>query len=133
MSNARDPSFSNAESRACSRKISAAERYSNPLAKPMRRATPQTMRQSGRLSPAGARNGRCREMRRSELVTVPDFSPHAAAGSSTSAHRVVSVCRTQSDTTTSGQRASASPIRSASGMLTTGFVAMIQTALMRPS
>ncbi len=28
-------------------------------------------------------NARCREMRRSELVTVPDFSPQACAGSST--------------------------------------------------
>ncbi len=71
-------------------------------------------------------------MRRSEFVTVPDFSPHVAAGSSTWAQRVVSVSRTQSETTTSSARASARRTRSASGMLTTGFVDMIQTALTSP-
>ena len=48
-------------------------------------ATSQMMRQSARASPGIGRNGLCREMRRSELVTVPSFSPQAAAGSRTSA------------------------------------------------
>ena len=43
-------------------------------------------------------------MQRSELVTVPSFSPHAAAGSNTCARAVVSVAATQSDTTTNSQR-----------------------------
>ena len=89
---------------------------------------PIGLRLAGR--PAGS--CRCREMRRSEFVTVPDFSPHAAAGSSTCAQRVVSVSRTQSETTTSSQRSSARRTRSASGMLTTGFVDMIQMALTSP-
>ena len=98
----------------------------------MRRATSQTIRQSGRAEPGAGRNGRCREIRRSELVTVPSFSPHAVAGSSTWAWRVVSVCRMQSDTTTRSQ-SSAARARSASGRLTSGLVDMIQTALMRRS
>ena len=88
-----------------------------------------TIHQSGCASPGTGRKLRCREMRRSEFVTVPDFSPHVAAGSSTCAQRVVSVSRTQSETTTSSQRSSARRTRSASGMLTTGFVDMIQMAL----
>ena len=50
----------------------------------MRRATSVTIHQSGRASPGTGKKRRCREMRRSEFVTVPDFSPHAAAGSNTS-------------------------------------------------
>ena len=71
-------------------------------------------------------------MRRSELVTVPSFSPHPVAGSSTWAQAVVSVFSMQSDTTTSSQRASARRTRSASGRLTTGLVAMIHTAFTAP-
>ena len=49
---------------------------------------PRTIRQSGRASlAAAARNARWREMRRSELVTVPSFSPQAAAGSTMRARR----------------------------------------------
>ena len=47
--------------------------------------------QSGRASPGAGRKARWREMRRSELVTVPSFSPQAAAGSRTWAWRIVSV------------------------------------------
>ena len=66
----------------------------------MRRATCVTIHQSGLASPGDARNGRWREMRRSELVTVPSFSPQAAAGSSTCAPAVmVSFDSTLSDTT----------------------------------
>ena len=71
-------------------------------------------------------------MRRSELVTVPSFSPQPVAGSSTCAQAAVSVCAMQSDTTTSSQRASARRTRSASGRLTTGLVAMIHTAFTSP-
>ena len=46
----------------------------------MRRATCVTIHQSGLASPGGGRNARWREIRRSELVTVPSFSPQAAAG-----------------------------------------------------
>ena len=64
---------------------------------------------------------------------MPSFSPHAVAGSSTWAWRVVSVCRMQSDTTTRSQASSAARARSTSGRLTSGLVDMIQTALMRRS
>ena len=72
-------------------------------------------------------------MRRSELVTVPSFSPQPVAGSSTWASRVVSVCAMMSETTTKGQAAIAAATRPASGMVTAGFVQMIQSALIRPS
>ena len=83
--------------------------------------------------PGAGRNGRCREMVRSEFVTVPSFSPQASAGSSTCASAAVSVFAITSDTTTSSQLRSACFTLSASGRLTTGLVAMIHTALMRPS
>jgi hypothetical protein len=67
----------------------------------MRRATCETIHQSGRASPGTGKKRLCREIRRSEFVTVPDFSPQAAAGNKMSAQRVVSVSRTQSETTTS--------------------------------
>ena len=55
-------------------------RQSPSAAPPARRSTsPAAPR------PAAAGTARCREMRRSELVTVPSFSPQAAAGSSTCA------------------------------------------------
>ncbi len=63
---------------------------------------------------------------------MPSFSPHAAAGNSICASTEVSVRATQSETTTSSQRRNASRARSAFGRLTTGLVAMIHTALMRP-
>ena len=50
-----------------------------------RRAKSTAICQSCRDSPSGASAARTREMRRSELVTVPSFSPHVVAGSSTSA------------------------------------------------
>ena len=71
-------------------------------------------------------------MQRSELVTVPSFSPQPRAGSSTCANAVVSVFSITSETITNSQRDSARLTLSASGRLTTGLVAMIQTALMRP-
>ena len=58
---------------------------SKALPKPMRVADVADDPPVGRASPGSGRKGLWREMRRSELVTVPSFSPHAAAGSSTSA------------------------------------------------
>lgn len=99
----------------------------------MRRATSLMMSQSGRTSPGGGRNGFCREIRRSEFVTVPDLSPQAAAGSRMSAWRDVSVCRITSETTTNSHRASAAATFAAAGMLLAGFVPMIHTAMTRRS
>ena len=98
----------------------------------MAAATSLMIHQSGRACPGGGWNARWREMQRSELVTVPSRSPQLAAGSTMSATAVVSVS-VMSDTTTSSQRASAARTRSASGRLTTGLVAMIHSALIRPS
>ena len=47
--------------------------------------------QSCRASPGGGTAARTREMRRSELVTVPSFSAQLVAGSNTSANSAVSV------------------------------------------
>src|SRR5579872_7052530 len=89
ISKSRLPSFSNADSAACSRKIAAGEEKSNADPKPSRLATSQTIHQSGFASPGGGRNARWREIRRSELVTVPDFSPQASAGNSTCAPELI--------------------------------------------
>ncbi len=84
----RGASFSKPDSAACSRKIvGRALDKQTPACQPMRCATSAIIHQSGRASPGGGRNARCREMQRSELVTVPSFSPHAAAGRTISAKR----------------------------------------------
>ena len=72
-------------------------------------------------------------MHRSELVTVPSFSPHAAAGSAMCARLTVSLEATFSDTTSSSSRDSASRTASARGSDTAGLVPMTHSALMRPS
>ena len=69
------------------------------LAGPSRRATSAMIHQSWRASPGGGRNGRWREMPRSELVTVPFFSPQASAGRRMRQASTVSLARTASDTT----------------------------------
>ena len=75
----------------------------------MRRATCVTIHQSGLASPGGGRNARWREIRRSELVTVPSFSPQAAAGRRMCAPAsTVSFAMTFSDTTNSSSLPSAS-------------------------
>ena len=89
--------------------------------------------QSCRAAPAGARKGRWRLIRRSELVTVPSFSPQPVAGRRTWARRVVSVSAIMSETTTKSQPLIAAATRSASGIETAGLVQMIQSALIRPS
>ena len=85
MSKTRRPSFSNPESAACSRKIAAGPFQAKSSAQPIRRATSANIHQSGLACPGARRNGRWREMRRSELVTVPLFSPQPLAGSRTCA------------------------------------------------
>ena len=90
------------------------------------------MRQSGRASPGAGRKARWRLIRRSEFVTVPDFSPHPAAGNSTSASFAVSVSANMSDTATKGVALIASRTASASGIETAGLVDMTQRALISP-
>ena len=70
---------------------------------------------------------------RSELVTVPSFSPQPAAGRSTCARRAVSVAAHISLTATKSHLAMALATRSASGMETAGLVCRIHSALIRPS
>jgi len=113
--------------------MSAGEVKPKASAKPKRCATADTIHQSGRHSPGEGRNARWREMRRSELVTVPSFSPQAAAGKSTWAPAfTVSLERTFSDTTKSSSCLSASRMAPARGSETAGFVAMTQSALISP-
>ena len=99
----------------------------------MRRATSVTIHQSGLASPGAGRNGRWREMRRSELVTVPSFSPQAAAGSRTCAPAfTVSFASTFSETTNSSSFLSASRTWPARGSETAGLVAITHSALILP-
>src|SRR3546814_9468399 len=70
---------------------------------------------------------------RSLFVIVPSISPPPSAGNLTWAKRAGSVWAIQSETTTSGQAASASRTSEASGIDTAGLVAMIHSALIRPS
>ncbi|MNE33277.1 hypothetical protein D3C80_1269340 [compost metagenome] len=62
--------------------------------------------QSGFASPGAGKNARWREIRRSEFVTVPFFSPQPSAGNRICAKRLVSVSRITSETITSGHDAS---------------------------
>ena len=99
----------------------------------MRRATCATIHQSGLASPGDGKNARWREMRRSELVTVPSFSPQAAAGSSRCAPALtVSLERTFSDTTNRSSFVSAARTAPARGSDTAGLVAITHSALIWP-
>src|SRR5687767_8642246 len=111
--------------------MSAGPEKSKASRKPMRLATSQMIHQSGFASPGARAKARWRDIRRSELVTVPSFSPQPAAGRHTSAPASVSVADEVSETTTNGHSRSALLTTSASGMESTGLVAMIQIALMR--
>ena len=91
------------------------------------------MRQSARTSPGAGTAARTRVMRRSLLVTVPSFSPQAAAGSSQSAKAAVSLVAKASCTTTSSARSSARRTVRWSGRLCAGLVQTIHRALMAPS
>ena len=99
----------------------------------MRRATAEMIHQSARASPGGLRNALCLERQRSELVTAPDFSPQASAGSRISACRAVSVAAVQSETTSNSQFCMAAWAKSASGRLTAGLVPIIHRAFIRPA
>src|SRR2546426_180015 len=72
-------------------------------------------------------------MRRSELVTVPSFSPQLEAGSSRSANSAVSVLRNASCTTTNSARSSPARTSAASGIDCAGLVHAIHTARTSPS
>ena len=134
MSKSRAPSFSKRDSAACSAKICGRRRVGEGVAEA------HAVGDLGDDPPVGprlarARAGSCRwrEMRRSELVTVPSFSPQAAAGSRTWAKRAVSVLAVTSETTTNGQAVIAASTRRRPAWKPTGLVAMIHSALMRPS
>ena len=71
-------------------------------------------------------------MPRSELVTVPSFSPQASAGRRMRQASTVSVARIASETIANSHVCSAARTASASGRLATGLVAMIHTALISP-
>ena len=88
--------------------------------------------QSWRASPGGVMAGLTRVMRRSELVTVPSFSPHELAGSNTSAYWQVSVLLYASCTTTNSAVLSAVNTLFKSGIECAGFVQAIQIALISP-
>jgi len=76
---------------------------------------------------------RTRLMRRSLLVTVPDFSPQVVAGSSRSAKAQVAVVANASCTITSSALAKARRTVAWSGMDWAGLVQAIQSALIWPS
>ncbi|CAB3632166.1 hypothetical protein LMG26685_00719 [Achromobacter mucicolens] len=98
-----------------------------------RTATDCASRQSGCASPGGAIAARTRLTRRSELVTVPDFSGQVAAGNTRSAWASVSVPAYASCTITNSARANAARTRAWSGSDCAGLVAAIHRTLMRPS
>ena len=99
----------------------------------MRRAVAAKISQSALASPGGSMAARMSWMRRSEFTVVPAFSGHCADGSTTCASALVSVGWYASWAMTSSALRSALRARSASGIDTAGFVAQIQTALIRPS
>ena len=71
-------------------------------------------------------------IRRSELVTVPSFSPHVLAGNNTSAYLQVSVLLKASCTTTSSAFSSAASTLLRSGIECAGLVQAIQMAFISP-
>jgi hypothetical protein len=92
-----------------------------------------TIHQSGFASPGSGRKRRWREMRRSEFVTVPSFSPQATAGSRMCAPAfTLSFDSTFSETTNSSSRCSAARTAPARGSDTAGFVAITHNALISP-
>ena len=95
-------------------------------------ATSLMIHQSALATPGLGNKRRCLEMRLSEFVTVPDFSLQPCAGNNTSAYWVVAVSAIQSETITVGHFFNAAIILLLLGKLTTGLVAMIQTAFILP-
>jgi hypothetical protein len=90
------------------------------------------MSRSGRASPGGstARSDRCTV--RSALVNVPSFSPHVAAGSTTSASCAVSVRKRSCTTTKSFSSLRIRRMRASSGSDTAGLVAEIHSSRIEP-
>ena len=131
-SKSRLPWLSTCVNPAYSAKISLGESKLKPLANPMALATSQIIFQSCFASPVAGNKPRWREIRRSELVTVPSFSDQPVAGKAIWANSRVSFLATQSDTTTNSHLFSASAIFCRLGILTIGLVAMIHTALTFP-
>ena len=133
ISKSRVPPFSKSDRAACSRNIAAGPSNVKASSNPMRCATRAMCSQSALVSPGAGKNERWRDMRRSEFVTVPFFSPQTVAGSSTCAPAmVVSVCDTASDTTKRSSFLSAARMASARGNVTAGLVCMTQSALISP-
>ena len=128
MSNRRAPPLPVPDRRACSRNTSAELRQAKASPWPSRAATCATIHQSCRASPGGSRNGRCRLMTRSLLVTVPSFSPQASAGSRTWPKPTVSLLAAHSDTARKSHPAMALRTRSPFGMDTAGLVPMTHRA-----
>jgi len=81
------------ETAACSRNTSAGPAHAKTSGQPMRRPTSVNIHQSGLAPPGAARNGLLRLMRRSELVTVPLFSPHEELPGDVEGHAVRPVHR----------------------------------------
>ena len=104
---------------------------SNP-SKPIFWATKHIICQSFLAPENGSTSGRCLDILRSELVTVPFFSPHPVDGNATSANFSVSLLAIQSDTTTSSHCSSACCIAALLGRLTIGLVAITQIAFIFP-
>ena len=98
----------NRTARHARERSAAAEVQAKASSQPMRRGDFGEMPPIGARLPGGGTERALAGNRRSELVTVPSFSPQPAAGSNTSANCVVSVGQ-QSETTTNGQAASAVP------------------------
>jgi hypothetical protein len=90
------------------------------------------MSRSGRASPGGSTARSLRWTVRSTFVKVPAFSPHVAAGSTTSASCAVSVMKRSWTTTISPGRDRMERIRCSSGSETAGFVAEIHSSSIEP-
>src|SRR5581483_11810143 len=115
--------------------LNTASESGNPNASenPIIRANIAAISQSSSASPGGSTSFGTNEIRRSELVITPSFSGHWAAGSRTSAWIDVSVGWNESWTTTSSAGQSARCTIARSGIVTAGYVHMIQTALTTPA
>jgi hypothetical protein len=70
---------------------SAGDDHANASPNPSAAASPAAICQSGRAAPGGSSSLRTSPTRRSELVIVPSFSGHAAAGRTACASADVSV------------------------------------------
>jgi hypothetical protein len=90
------------------------------------------MSRSGRACPGGSTTFSDRWTVRSALVKTPVFSPHVAAGSTTSASAAVSVRKRSCTTTNSSSEDRIDRMRASSGKDTAGLVPDIQRNLIDP-